>query len=66
VSPAAVAADVVLSAPVGGRLVFDLHTGPMTLAMVLLQAVCDALGDQVQQRLEAFERLAARRQVFAP
>lgn len=66
VSPAAEAADVALSAPVGTRLVFDLQTGPMTLAMVLLQAICDALGEEVQQRLEAFERLAAQRHVFTP
>lgn len=66
VSPAAELADVALSASVGTQLVFDLHTGPMALAMVLLQAICDAGGVPVQERLEQFERTAARRQVFLP
>lgn len=64
VSPAAESADVVLTAAVGAQLVFDLHTAPMTLAMVLLQAICDAGSAQAQRRLEEFERSAARRQVF--
>jgi hypothetical protein len=42
VSPVAERADVVLPAAVGTQLVFDLHTGPMAMAMVLLQAMCDA------------------------
>lgn len=64
VSPAAEAADVVLPAPVGTQLVFDLHTGPMAMAMVLLQAVCDAAPEPVQRRLEEFEATAARRHIF--
>jgi DNA-binding MurR/RpiR family transcriptional regulator len=64
VSPAADGADVVLPAAVGSRLVFDLHAAPLTLAGVLLQAVCDAAPAQTQARLEAFEQSAARRQVF--
>lgn len=64
VSPAAELANVVLPAAVGEQLVFDLHTGPMTLAMVLLQAICDADPALTQRRLEEFERSAARRQVF--
>lgn len=64
VSPAAELANVVLPAAVGEQLVFDLHTGPMTLAMVLLQAICDADPARTQRRLEEFERSAARRQVF--
>jgi len=63
-SPAARAADVALTAPVGSRLVFDLHTGPMALAMVLLQAVCDAVPARASARLEEFEVSAARRGVF--
>src|SRR5438046_2520571 len=63
-SPAARAADVALTAPVGSRLVFDLHTGPMALAMVLLQAMCDAAPAQTLSRLEEFEVSAARRGVF--
>ncbi|MDR7278992.1 MurR/RpiR family transcriptional regulator [Catenuloplanes atrovinosus] len=66
VSPAAEPAEVALTARVGAGLVFDLHTAPMTLAMVLLQAICDAVPDQAQRRLEEFESSAARRQVFVP
>jgi len=64
VGPAARTADVALTAPVGSRLVFDLHTGPMALAMVLLQAMCDAAPAQASARLEEFEVSAARRGVF--
>jgi DNA-binding MurR/RpiR family transcriptional regulator len=64
VSPAADEADVVLSAPVGTQLVFDLHTAPMAMAMVLLQAICDAVPERAQRRLEEFEATAARRQIF--
>jgi DNA-binding MurR/RpiR family transcriptional regulator len=64
VSPVAELADVVLPAPVGAQLVFDLHTGPMAMAMVLLQAICDVTGETVQQRLEEFEAAAARRHIF--
>jgi DNA-binding MurR/RpiR family transcriptional regulator len=64
VSPAAGLADIVLPAAVGTRLVFDLHTGPMAMAMVLLQAICDAAPEPAQQRLEEFEATAARRHIF--
>jgi DNA-binding MurR/RpiR family transcriptional regulator len=66
VSPAAELADVVLPAAVGTQLVFDLHTGPMAMAMVLLQAMCDAMGEPAQQRLEDFEATASRRHIFIP
>ena len=66
VSPAADLADVVLPATVGTQLVFDLHTGPMALAMVLLQAMCDAAPELAQRRLEDFEAAAARRHIFVP
>jgi DNA-binding MurR/RpiR family transcriptional regulator len=64
VGPAADHADVVLTAAVGAQLVFDLHTAPMALAMVLLQALCDAAPAESQSRLEEFERSASRRQLF--
>jgi DNA-binding MurR/RpiR family transcriptional regulator len=66
VSPAADVADVALPAAVGSRLVFDLHTAPMALTMVLLQAICDAAPADVQLRLEQFERSVSRRRVFVP
>jgi DNA-binding MurR/RpiR family transcriptional regulator len=64
VSPVAGHATVVLPAAVGTRLVFDLHTGPMAMAMVLLQAMCDARPEPAQRRLEEFEATAARRHIF--
>ncbi|MBW6432324.1 MurR/RpiR family transcriptional regulator [Actinoplanes hulinensis] len=64
ISPVTEHADVVLPAAVGTQLVFDLHTGPMAMAMVLLQAMCDAAPEPVQRRLEEFEATAARRHVF--
>ncbi|WP_433828649.1 MurR/RpiR family transcriptional regulator [Actinoplanes sp. CA-015351] len=64
VSPVAESADVVLPAAVGTQLVFDLHTGPMAMAMVLLQAMCDAAPEPVQRRLEQFEATAAQRHIF--
>jgi DNA-binding MurR/RpiR family transcriptional regulator len=64
VSPVAEHADVVLPAAVGTQLVFDLHTGPMAMAMVLLQTMCDAAPEPVQRRLEEFEATAARRHIF--
>jgi DNA-binding MurR/RpiR family transcriptional regulator len=64
VSPAADLADVTLPAAVGAQLVFDLHTAPMAMAMVLLQAICDAVPDRAQRRLEGHELSTARRQVF--
>ncbi|HTJ34729.1 MAG TPA: MurR/RpiR family transcriptional regulator [Dactylosporangium sp.] len=66
VSPAAAESDVVLPAPVGSRLVFDMHTAPMAMVTMLLQAMCDAAPAETQERLEAFERSAANRQVFLP
>jgi DNA-binding MurR/RpiR family transcriptional regulator len=64
VGPAADLADLVLAAPVGSRLVFDLQTGPMALVMVLLQAICDTEPGRAQARLEEFEASALRRNVF--
>lgn len=64
VSPAAEYAEIVLPAAVGSQLVFDLHTAPMALSMVLLQAICDAVPADSQRRLEEFEQSAARRQLF--
>ncbi|GIF06738.1 transcriptional regulator [Actinoplanes siamensis] len=64
VSPVSGTADVVLPAAVGTQLVFDLHTGPMAMAMVLLEAMCDAAPEPVQRRLEEFEASATRRNIF--
>jgi len=64
VSPAAEYAEIMLPAAVGAQLVFDLHTAPMALSMVLLQAICDAAPADSQRRLEEFEQSAVRRQLF--
>ncbi|WP_433210370.1 MurR/RpiR family transcriptional regulator [Dactylosporangium sp. CS-047395] len=66
VSPAAAESDLVLPAPVGSRLVFDMHAAPMAMVTMLLQAMCDSAPAETQERLEAFERSAATRQVFLP
>lgn len=64
VSPAAELADVTLVASVGSQLVFDMHTAPMVLTMVLLQAISDIDPSATQRRLENFELSAARRHLF--
>lgn len=64
VSPAAELADLTLTVAVGSQLVFDLHTAPMVLTMVLLQAMSDVDPSVTQRRLEDFELSAARRHLF--
>lgn len=64
VSPAADLADVTLCGAVGSQLVFDLHTAPMVLTMLLLQAMSDFDPGVTQRRLEDFELSAARRHLF--
>lgn len=66
VSPAAQHSDVALAASIGSQLVFDVHSAPMVLAMVLLQAICDATPAETQDQLEAFERSALERGLFVP
>ncbi|WP_027343978.1 MurR/RpiR family transcriptional regulator [Hamadaea tsunoensis] len=63
-SPAAELAELVLPASVGSDLVFDLHTAPMVLTMVLLQAITDVDPAGTQTRLEEFETHATRRALF--
>jgi DNA-binding MurR/RpiR family transcriptional regulator len=64
VSPAADLADVPLIAAVGSQLVFDLHTAPMMLTMLLVQAISDVDPAGAQRRLERFEHSASLRNVF--
>jgi DNA-binding MurR/RpiR family transcriptional regulator len=64
VSPAAERADITLCAAVGSQFVFDLHTAPMVLTMVLLQAMSDVDPGTTQRRLESFELSASRRHLF--
>lgn len=58
-------ADVVLSAGVGSRLVFDSQAAPMVLTAVLLQAICDVMPAEAEAKLEQFEHFAARHRLFA-
>lgn len=58
-------ADMVLSARVGSRLVFDSQAAPMVLTTVLLQAICDVMPAEAESRLEQFEHFAAERRLFA-
>lgn len=64
VSPAAGRADITLCAAVGSQFVFDLHTAPMVLSMVLLQAMSDLDPAATQRRLESFDLSASRRHLF--
>ncbi|MFF4774938.1 MurR/RpiR family transcriptional regulator [Microtetraspora fusca] len=59
-------ADVVMDAPVGERLVFDSHTAPMALAMVLVEAMADAAPLRTQARLDEYERMTDQTGVFHP
>lgn len=63
VPPLARLSDVLLTAAVGTRLVFDTACAPMMLGRVLLEAMCDELPG-AQGRLEAFETSAAARGLF--
>jgi DNA-binding MurR/RpiR family transcriptional regulator len=60
IAPFADEVDVLLSAGVGSRLVFDSYAGPVTLAAVVLQAMADAEPARTQARLEAYEGMAER------
>jgi DNA-binding MurR/RpiR family transcriptional regulator len=57
-------ADVILDAPVGERLVFDSHTAPLALAMVLVEAMADAAPLRTQARLEEYERMIDQAGIF--
>jgi DNA-binding MurR/RpiR family transcriptional regulator len=63
-SPAGQYADQVLFAPVESSLVFDSHALPMTLSMVLLDAICTVDEEATQRRLEGFDRFASDTGLF--
>jgi DNA-binding MurR/RpiR family transcriptional regulator len=58
-------ADRLLTARINSRLVFDSYAACAVLVSVLLDAMCDALADYAQRRLEQNERSSTRRKVFA-
>ena len=63
--PVSGAADVVLPAGVGTRLVFDSQTAAMALSTVLIEALSDAAPRRAQANLEDFEQRAQNLGWFA-
>ncbi|MDJ0382776.1 MurR/RpiR family transcriptional regulator [Streptomyces sp. G-G2] len=62
--PLADAADVVLTAGTGSRLVFDSYAAPGMLSAALLQAMADADPERTQARLEGYEQVADQHGFF--
>lgn len=62
--PLARNADAILPCQVNSRLVFDSYAGPMAMATILLEAMCDAFPSATQSRLEEFEEFARQNRVF--
>ena len=58
VGPVSEAAEVVLPAGVGTRLVFDSQTAAMALSTALIEALSDAAPERAQASLEDFEHRA--------
>ncbi len=56
--------DDLLAAPVNTELTFDSAVAPLALTMGLLQIFTDALGNQAQARLDAFDQQATERSLF--
>ena len=65
-APLAPLADQVLCAPVNASLVFDTLAAPMQLVSILLDGMVDADSEHAEQRLEAFDQLAADEHLFLP
>lgn len=63
-SPARELADQVLYAPVRSSLVFDSLAVPVTLLMVILQAICDEIPQQAMARLEAYDQFASGETIY--
>jgi len=57
-------ADVLLTAGVGNRLVFDSHAAPAVLAAVIVQAMADAEPARARARLRQYEQMSAGQGVF--
>ncbi|MEU3725497.1 MurR/RpiR family transcriptional regulator [Streptomyces sp. NPDC031705] len=64
VGPLVEAADVVLTAGTGSRLVFDSYAAPGMLSAALLQAMADADPERTQARLEQYEQVADQHGFF--
>ncbi len=57
-------ADLLLTARINSSLVFDSYAAPTVLISVLLDAMCDAMGGEAQERLDGIDRSSKRRKVF--
>lgn len=57
-------ADLLLRARINSSLVYDSYAAAAVLVSVLLDAMCDAMPEQSQVRLEENERSSKRRKVF--
>ncbi|MFI5013607.1 MAG: MurR/RpiR family transcriptional regulator [Hyphomicrobiales bacterium] len=57
-------ADLLLTARINSSLVFDSYAAPSVLVSVLLDAMCDAMGAEAQERLDQIDRSSKRRKVF--
>lgn len=62
--PFAADADVLLTAGVGSRLVFDSHAAPMVLAAVIAQVMADAEPARARARLRQHEEMTAAQGFF--
>lgn len=63
-SPAARLADELLLTPVSSDLIFDSYVAPSMVGNLLLEALADANPAQSQERLEAFDEVAASHSLF--
>jgi len=57
-------ADVVLTAAVGTRLLFETYAAPMVMAALLVQAMADADPQRSRARLAELERMFSSQRVF--
>lgn len=57
-------ADLLLTARVNSRLVFDSYAASATLVSVLLDAMCNSMNGEAQKRLDQIDRSSKKRKVF--
>ncbi|WP_157944709.1 MurR/RpiR family transcriptional regulator [Mangrovicella endophytica] len=58
-------ADMLLTARVNSRLVYDSYAGASVLISVLLDAMCSHMNGEAQKRLDQIHRSSQKRKVFA-
>lgn len=57
-------ADILLTARINSRLVFDSYAASSMLVSVLLDAMCGNMNGKARQRLDQIDRSSAKRRVF--